>query len=142
MIRTKEVKMSTTSQAHEYLSQPYARVVVPDPDRGFAARIQEFPGCFAEGESLEEAYENLESAAEAWIQACLDTGVGVPPPAESHTHSGKVLLRLPKSLHRRAAEAAAADNTSLNQFLVAAVAERLGATRAPEQAALQGAVER
>ena len=127
--------MSTARQARQYLSEPYARVVVPDPDGGFAARIQEFPGCFAEGESPEQAYENLESAAQAWIEACLDTGVRVPPPAQSHTHSGKVLLRLPKSLHRRAAEAAAADNTSLNQFVVAAVAERLGAARAQEQVA-------
>lgn len=134
--------MSTPSEAREYLSAPYARVVIPDPEGGFAARIQEFPGCLAEGESLEQAYENLESAAKAWIQTCLETGVRVPPPAESRTHSGKVLLRLPKSLHRRAAEAAAADSTSLNQFVVAAVAERLGATGAPRKVALRRAVER
>ena len=40
---------------------------------------------------------------------------------------GKVALRLPKSLHRQAAQLAARDGVSLNQFLVSAIAERVGA---------------
>jgi uncharacterized protein (DUF1778 family) len=41
-------------------------------------------------------------------------------------------LRLPVSLKKAAEEAAAKDGATLNQFIVAAVAEKLGAYRAAE----------
>ncbi len=113
----------------EYLQAPYARVVIPDPESGtYTARILEFPGCVAQGDSLTEAYERLERAAEDWIRAALDLGQEVPAPAEEQTYSGRILVRLPKSLHRRAAELADRDSTSLNQFIVSALAEKVGAT--------------
>ncbi len=70
----------------------------------------------------------LERAAEDWIVAAVDLGQEIPAPTEEQTYSGRVLLRLPKSLHKRAAELADQDSTSLNQFIVAAVAEKVGAT--------------
>jgi predicted HicB family RNase H-like nuclease len=88
----------------------------------------EFPGCVAQGDTISEAHERLEQAAEDWIRVALDLGQDIPPPAEEQTYSGRILVRLPKSLHRRAAEAAGVDGTSLNQFIVAAVAERVGAS--------------
>jgi predicted RNase H-like HicB family nuclease len=119
--------LSAGKEVRDHLSRPYARVVVPDPSGGFAARILEFPGCFAEGDTLGQAYENLESAAAAWIEASLESDQPIPPPAEEQTYSGRLLLRMPKSLHRQAAEVAGRDGTSLNQFVVTAVAARVGA---------------
>ena len=113
----------------EYLAAPYSRMVIPDPDSGtFTARVREFPGCVSQGATVDEAYANLESATEAWLEAALEMGQEIPQPAEAHDYSGRVLVRFPRSLHRRAAEFAALDGTSLNQFVVAAVAERVGAT--------------
>jgi predicted HicB family RNase H-like nuclease len=89
----------------------------------------EFPGCVAQGDTISEAHERLERAAEDWIRVALDSGQDIPLPAEEQRYSGRILVRLPKSLHRRAAEAAEEDGTSLNQFIVAAVAERVGASR-------------
>jgi predicted RNase H-like HicB family nuclease len=111
----------------EILSAPYSRVVVPDPEtKTFTARILEFPGCVAQGDSVEEAYERLQSAAKSWVEAALDLGQKIPDPLEEQIYSGRVLVRLPKSLHRQATEAARRDATSLNQFIVTAVAERVG----------------
>jgi hypothetical protein len=45
---------------------------------------------------------------------------------------GKYALRLPASLKKAAEEASARDGTTLNQFIVTAVAEKLGAYRAAE----------
>lgn len=113
-----------------YLSRPYSRVLVPDVETGtYTARILEFPGCVAEGSTREQAYERLEQSARDWLIAALDLGQEIPTPAVEQTYSGRTLLRLPKSLHRRCAEAAAAEGTSLNQFVVAALAEKLGETR-------------
>lgn len=126
--------------ATELLRAPYSRVVVPDNEtETHTAYMLEFPGCVAQGDSVAAAYENLERAAEAWIEAARDLGQEIPPPAEEETYSGRVLVRLPRSLHRRAAGAAARDATSLNQFIVAAVAERVGATVALTAAATESA---
>jgi predicted RNase H-like HicB family nuclease len=70
----------TARQARQILKKPYARVLVPDPKGGYAARMLEFPGCFAEGETAEEALRNLENAAESWIQACPSSNYPIPPP--------------------------------------------------------------
>ncbi len=96
-------------------------------DDGFHAEILEFPGCFAQGESAAEAYTNLERAAHAWIEACQEQGQDVPAPMANAGYSGKIVLRLPKSVHRQAARMAKRDGVSLNQFLVSSVSGRVGA---------------
>jgi predicted RNase H-like HicB family nuclease len=112
----------------DYLRLPYARVLTPDDETGsYTAEILEFPGCIAQGDSPEEAYECLESAAAGWIEAALEMGQEIPEPSDPHSYSGRVALRLPRSVHRRAAQLAEREGTSLNQFLVSAVAERVGA---------------
>ena len=115
--------------AADYLKQPYSRVVIPDEESGtYTGQILEFPGCFSEGNSAQEAYDRLEEAALSWLQAALDLGQEIPPPALVHDYGGRVALRLPKSLHRQAAIAAERDGTSLNQFMVATIAEKVGGT--------------
>ncbi len=112
----------------DYLKMPYARVLTPDDETGtYTAEILEFPGCIAQGDTPEEAYENLESAAAGWIEAALGMGQEIPGPSDPYSHSGRIALRLPRGLHRRAAQMAERDGTSLNQFLVSAIAERVGA---------------
>lgn len=114
----------------EYLKEPYTRLIIPDEESGFTAQILEFPGCVAEGDTVEEAYAGLERAAASWIEAALDLGQDIPAPAWAGEFSGRVALRLPRGLHRRAAIAAERDGTSLNQFIVMAVAEMVGAASA------------
>jgi antitoxin HicB len=114
--------------AVEYLKAPYSRVLIPDAETGtYAAKITEFPGCVAQGDTPEEAYQNLEAAAESWIEELVGMGQQVPEPNVFNQYSGRVALRLPKSLHRNAAQLAEREGTSLNQFLVSAIAERVGA---------------
>ena len=112
----------------EILKAPYSRILIPDEDgESFSAEILEFPGCIAQGNNPTEAFVNLEKAAKAWIQASLDNGLEIPSPAMNQGYSGKIALRIPRSLHRRAAQFAERDATSLNQFLITAIASRIGA---------------
>jgi len=112
----------------EYLKLPYSRILTPDEETGtYAAEIREFSGCVAQGDTPEEAYRNLEAAAESWIEVALDMGQEIPEPSSDGGYSGRIALRLPKTLHQIAARMAERDGTSLNQFLVAAIAERVGA---------------
>jgi len=110
----------------EYLKKPYARILIPC-EGGFSAEILEFPGCFAEGETPNETFEALESAAQSWVTAALEQGQEIPEPSASQGYSGKIALRLPKSIHRQAARMAERDDTSLNQFLLTSIAARVGA---------------
>jgi antitoxin HicB len=110
-----------------YLQQPYARIVIPVEPNGFHAEILEFPGCFAQGETVEDAYTNLENAAESWIETCLAQEHEVPEPSSSLTFSGHIMLRLPRSIHKKAAQLAERDATSLNTYLVSAVSAKVGA---------------
>lgn len=71
------------------LSKPYARMFIPAEEGGFFAEILEFRGCYAEGDTIEEAYRNLEEAARSWVAACLTDGHPIRPPSEapeSDTH--------------------------------------------------------
>jgi len=114
-------------RAKDYLQQPYARIVIPVEPSGFHAEILEFPGCFTQGESVEEAYAKLEKAAESWVEACLSQGQEIPEPSSNLTFSGRIVLRLPRSIHRQAAKMAGRDRSSLNTYLVSAVAAKVGA---------------
>jgi len=121
-------KMATPA---DYLKLPYGRVVVPEEDGSFRAEIVEFPGCIATADSSSEALQRLEGVAESWLQSVIDRGQNVPEPMDATGFSGKFVVRLPKSLHRRATYAAARDGTSLNQFIVNCVAEHVGAIGCP-----------
>lgn len=132
LIKTSESKdraiddASYQKKAEEYLRKKYVRRIEPDEDGGFVATIQEFPGLVAEGESVDEAYEALSQAAKAWLEVSFAHGRHVPEPYDFEGCSGKLALRLPRSLHRQAAELAALEDTSLNQFLVTAIAHYVG----------------
>ena len=111
----------------QYLRKPYARIIIPDDSGRYAAQVLEFPGCFAEGDTPEQAYENLQEAAENWVDSARSQGMAIPEPFATQGYSGTISLRLPKSMHRRAAQYAQRDGVSLNQFLVSAIAARVGA---------------
>ena len=124
----------TNGVARSYLQAPYSRTLIPDAETAtYTAKIAEFPGCVAQGGTPEEAYRNLEAAAESWIEELLGMGQQVPEPAAGNQYSGRVALRLPRSLHRNAAQLAEREGTSLNQFLVSAIAEKVGAKSSVEQ---------
>jgi predicted RNase H-like HicB family nuclease len=121
----------------EVLKQPYARVITPAPEGGYTAAVVEFPGCVTQGETVEDAYANLEDAARGWLEAVVEAHQPVPQPLTTEgDFSGKVVLRLPKSLHGKASRSAEREDVSLNTFLVTAIAQYVG-ERSPERAVVR-----
>jgi predicted RNase H-like HicB family nuclease len=56
-------------------------VVHPEPAAGgFSAEIPALPGCYTQGETLEEVQANLKEAAEAWLGSAHDRAA--PPRVE------------------------------------------------------------
>ena len=113
--------------AQDYLKKPYARILVPAEDGTYAAELLEFPGCFAQGDTPQQAIENLDAAAVAWIEAAIGQSQEIPEPLATYGCSGKISLRIPRSIHKKALRLAQKDDISLNQFFASAIATRVGA---------------
>jgi predicted RNase H-like HicB family nuclease len=85
----------------------------------FEARVREFPDLTEYADTHEEAYALVIDAIETLAAALEQDGLAVPPPiVPPDDYSGRVTLRLPKSLHRALALAAEDEGVSLNSLLV------------------------
>lgn len=77
-----------------------------------------------DGETPQEAYENLQAAKKEIFEDYLKEGIPIPEPiheSEYEGYSGKLVVRMPRELHARLAHAAKRNDTSLNQFIVYAL---------------------
>jgi predicted RNase H-like HicB family nuclease len=54
-------------------------------DTAFGVVVPDLPGCFAAGETLDQAMFNAEQAIALWIDAALDAGDAIPPPSTLDT---------------------------------------------------------
>jgi antitoxin HicB len=98
-----------------------ANVFWSDEDEGFIAVASDLPGCSAFGETQHEALTELQSAIAAWIEAARAAGNPIPEPSQpavDNIYSGKILVRMPKSLHAQLVHGAKTEAVSLNQHLV------------------------
>ena len=93
---------------------------------GFFVSIPLLPGCMSDGESLEEAYDNIHEAKEEWLSSMLERGMKIPEPVEQEEYSGKFIIRLPKTLHRALVQVSKREGVSLNQYVTNALAFTLG----------------
>lgn len=91
----------------------------------FKATVRELPHIQGLGSTYAEAYEMVLEAIEGLQEMAAEDGAPFPSPAqESSTEwSGRVTLRLPKSLHRQATEVADDEGVSFNQFLVTVITD-------------------
>jgi RNA polymerase sigma-B factor len=109
-------------------TQPYHIELVrdPGPQGGWSAQVEELPGCTARGANAEEAVEGIETAIRDWIADAVAHKREVPKPRMPSTHSGRLLVRMPQSLHADLARAAELEEVSLNQFITSSLASVIG----------------
>lgn len=103
-----------------YLSLNYASeisIIPEDEGGGYLASIPLLPGCMTDGETVEEAYTNLQDAKREWIIDMLDRGLPINEPNMKPRFSGRFVVRVPKTLHRLLAEESEREGVSLNQFV-------------------------
>lgn len=110
--------------------EDYTIDLVQEEDGSYFAEVVELNGCFAAGDDPNDAVEMLRGSFEIWTEEAVRRGRPVPPPT-SFGPNGRLLLRLPRSLHARVARAAARDGVSVNAFVATALAERVGTLDRP-----------
>ena len=123
--------MALKKAVDEILSRPYEIDFEygAEPEDGVLAYVVEWPDCFAAGRDRTEALTVLERAMRELATYRLEHGLEIPQAASGF--SGKVLLRMPKKLHRDAERNATRDGVSLNTWLTTAIARELGPTKEP-----------
>jgi antitoxin HicB len=114
------VRKRAGSSAADYAALPYHLMVVRDgEDRGkpWTASVEELPGCTSHGKTSAEALGGIEAAMAKWIAVALEEGRDIPEPKSATSHSGRLLLRMPKTLHADLTRASEREGVSLNQFI-------------------------
>lgn len=109
---------SKTTRKHYRVALRY------DPEGYWIAEHPELPGCAADGASTKAALASLDIARDLWIESRRATGLPVPEPGEEQQYSGRLLLRIAKSLHRELAQEAEAEGVSLNSWIARVLAGR------------------
>jgi predicted RNase H-like HicB family nuclease len=88
-------------------------------ETSWLAEIDELPNCSARGATPEEAVRR------AWAVANGSSGEGqegAPRPKAAPRHSGKLLVRMPATLHDELAREAESEGVSLNQLITGVLA--------------------
>jgi len=106
-----------------YLGLRYPVTLVPEAEGGYTVLVADLPGCMSVGETVAEAMEMIEDARRLWLEVAYEHGDDIPLPFTEREYGGKVLVRMPPSLHRRLVEGAVAEEVSLNQHIVVLLAE-------------------
>ena len=109
-----------------YLNLKYPVTFEAAPEGGYFVQIKDLPGCYSQGETLQEAMEMIEEARQLWLESAYENGLDIPLPREDREYSGKFNVRFPKSLHRRLEQMADREGVSLNQFLVSTLSRAVG----------------
>lgn len=118
-----------------YMALPYTVVLKACPGGGFLAKIEELPGCMTEGDSREEALQMIEDAKRSWLAAALEDGLPIPEPEEDAdaTYSGRLVFRMPRSLHKTLANQAKSEGVSLNQLILYHLSRSVGLPKPPSR---------
>jgi antitoxin HicB len=120
-----------------YLNLPY-RISLSrdglDEERPWRAAIEELAGCEARGTTAADAAGRIPAALADWVATAHAAGREVPEPRRARDYSGKLLLRMSKTLHAELAQAAERDEVSLNAYINLLLATSMNPT-APNGAA-------
>ena len=89
----------------------------------FEARVQELPDIVEYADTYEEAYQLAMDAIATTAEVFAEKGRRMPEPVQvNDDYSGRVTLRIPKTLHASLARRADLEGVSLNHLLVSALA--------------------
>ncbi len=100
-----------------------------DGETLYEARVRELPDVAEYADTHEEAYALALDAINATAEALAEQGRQMPEPFRpEEEYSGRITLRLPKSLHRRLAEKAEEEAVSLNQYMLSVLSQSGGAS--------------
>ncbi len=94
------------------------KISFDDQDKVYVAEFFDLPGCSAYGDTVQEAYHRAQEAKAEWLRVTLEQGLPIPEPSKTEEYSGRILVRLPTSLHSMLSDKAKLHGASLNQYIL------------------------
>ena len=55
----------------------YKVIIEPQTEGGFTAYVPKLPGCVSEGETYQEAYDNIQEALELYLQTAKERNIKI-----------------------------------------------------------------
>ena len=96
-----------------------------EEDNEFVGSCREFPSLSVFGESHEQAITHIKEEVRFVLSWMQEEGEIIPEPLELNEFSGRLLVRIPKKLHKALAQQARENNVSINQFILTLLSENL-----------------
>ncbi|MCK4257109.1 type II toxin-antitoxin system HicB family antitoxin [candidate division WOR-3 bacterium] len=69
-----------------YMSLVYPIRIIEEEKVGYFAEIEELAGCMTQGDTIEEAWDNIQDAKEQWLMVALEKNIHVPLPSSFEKH--------------------------------------------------------
>jgi predicted RNase H-like HicB family nuclease len=107
-------------------------------DAPWLAEVDGLPNCSARGATPDEAVRGAWEAAERALGLPQGGAGNGPQPKKAAKHSGKLLVRMPATLHDELARAAESEGVSLNQLITGVLAGAVEWGTADERVKLRG----
>ena len=126
---TKSTGGTGMSNLDHYLALNYHRRLYQDDEGDWIVEVDDLPGCMADGKTPDEAIANSREAMRLWMESRISSGLEIPEPSIAEDYSGRILLRMPKYIHRRLAIQAQQEGSSLNQYVVSLLSYCCGQIR-------------
>ncbi|AGG05735.1 hypothetical protein DA01_02470 [Dehalococcoides mccartyi] len=76
-------KITSNLPLSYYMELKYQIILIPDPSGGYVATIEELPGCLSQGDSIEEALDNIAEAKELWLECTYENKQEIELPRTS-----------------------------------------------------------
>ena len=95
---------------------------------GYIAHIPELD-CYGDGETVEAAITDVYAVAEDLIEIAMEDGKEIPMPQyyrDMDEFSGKLSIRIPKTLHKQLSQRAKMEECSINQMIATYIAMGVG----------------
>lgn len=119
-VRVAAMSSVAENEVRRYLTLPYRIAVTRDETEDgspWRAAIEELPGCEVRGATPADAAARIPAALAEWVATAQADGRDIPEPREARNYSGRLLLRMSRSLHCELAQAAERDQVSLNAYI-------------------------
>lgn len=106
-----------------YPAEKYTyQVFWSEPDQEYVATVLEFPSLSWVAENSSEAEQKLRDLVTEVLMDMEASDEAVPEPFGHRSYSGRFNVRIPSSLHRKLATAAAREGVSLNAYVAQTLA--------------------
>lgn len=117
--------VTVRAEVRRYMELPYRVELVPGEGKWFVS-IPDLPGCMSQGRTVDEAMEMIREAQELWLEGAIEKGLSIPTAGSGEQYNGRILVRVPKDVHRDLARVAERQGVSMNLFVASALARAVG----------------